>query len=135
MTYCPRDCDNTKCRRNIKSNPLECNFSYYGDFSLCKEYKKDKMKNDIFKLIQNNSINELIGQLGMSKLKDKYIPKVYERYLYVGADGEIYSATWLDNSKDRFRFWTNNVFKYSEHAIEHRDDLININSIPEAMNE
>lgn len=50
MTYCPRDCDNTKCRRNIKSNPLECNFSYYGDFNLCGAFRKDeKMLFDEYK--------------------------------------------------------------------------------------
>lgn len=58
MTYCPRDCDNTKCRRNIKSNPFECNFSYYGDFNLCEEYRKEQNYSTIAKVIED-TLNRL----------------------------------------------------------------------------
>lgn len=68
---------------------------------------------------QVNSIEDKEVKKGVRQM-----PKKYESYYYVDSDGHIYSADWIGNNDDLFRFNTGNCFKTKQEAEEYKENLL-----------
>ena len=67
----------------------------------------------------------LLRKLGVLEEYDgKWKPAQGQRYWTVYGDGDVYNPFWDNDSGDKFRLATNNVFKTREKALKHREDML-----------
>lgn len=80
----------------------------------------DELKQKIEELEKEITSPEFEG----IKKGGRQMPKKYENYYYVGSDGHIYSADWIGNDDDLFRFNTGNCFKTEQEAIDFKENIL-----------